>query len=156
MSEPEGARAPLVRLRDLDQVSARVVEDGGRHRTHLERLLGELHPEGSQPVELRADVVHGERRERDAVVYERLLERLGSGVAVRLEEELRAVRLLAGRDGEPLRLTERDLRLLLEAEDAGVEVERLVLIVDEDAGEVDSHVSPLHLAPATDPRSARA
>ena len=70
---------------------------------------------------------------------QRLLERLGRGMAVGLQQQLGSVGILGRDHGQPPVLAERDLGLLHEAEDFGVEPQRLVLVVDEDAGEVDPH-----------------
>src|SRR4051812_42174936 len=153
---PRRERTPSVPLRDLDQVAARVVEDGRRHRAHLEGFLGERDAHRPEPVELRPDVFDGERRERDAVVDEGLLERLRGRVTIGLEEQLRSVGLVPRRDRQPLGVAERDLRLLLEAENTGIEVESLVLVIDEDARQVDPHVIPFPSWAATDRRSVRA
>ena len=57
-------------------------------------LLGEAHAEPAQPLVLGPDVVDGEGGERDAVGDQRLLERLDRRVAVGLEQQLGAVRVL--------------------------------------------------------------
>ena len=90
-------------------------------------------PSAAQPLELGLDVVDGERGEGDPVGDERLLERLGRRVLVRLEEELHAVGHVGRDDGQPSGLADRDVGLLHEAEDVGVERQRLGLVVDEDA-----------------------
>src|SRR5919204_4583737 len=85
------ARAPrrcsLVLARDLDEVAARVVEDSRRHGLHLHGLLGEANAELAESLVLGVDVFDSERRERDAVGHERLLERPHGGIAVGLEHE---------------------------------------------------------------------
>jgi hypothetical protein len=50
----------------LDQVAARVVEYGCRHRARLDRLLGEPDTETAKSLELVPNVVDGERGERMA------------------------------------------------------------------------------------------
>jgi hypothetical protein len=85
----------------LDQVAARVVEDGGRHRARLDRLLGEPDTETTKSLELVPDVVDGERGEWDAVLNQRLLERLRGGMRVRLEQQLGPLWLLWGYDPQP-------------------------------------------------------
>ncbi len=124
---------------DLDQVAAGVVEDGRRDRPHVRRLLGEPHPRRPEPFVLLAHVVHGERREGNPVLHQRPLERTGGGMAVRLEHQLGAVDILRRHDGQPPVLSHRDLDLLHEAEDLRVETQRLVLIVHQDAREIDPH-----------------
>ena len=70
---------------DLDQVAARVIEHGGRDRSHVSRRLREAHPVTYHALVLGRHVVHGERRERDAVFHERLLERARRRVPVGLQ-----------------------------------------------------------------------
>ena len=60
-----------------------------------------------------------------------------------LTRELDAIGILGRDDGQPSGLAERNLGLLHEAEHIGVERERLVLIVDHDAGELDPHAASL-------------
>ena len=86
----------------------------------------------------RVDVVDAERGERDPVGDERVLERLGRRVLVRLEQELDAVGHVGTDDGQPSELADRDVGLGLEAEDVGVERQGLGLVVDEDAGGGDA------------------
>ena len=62
-------------------------------------------------------------------------------MAIRLEEELDAVGRIGRDDGQPSGSAGGDVGLLHEAEDIGVEGERLGLVVDQDAGDVDSHRS---------------
>ena len=68
-----------------------------------------------------------------------VLERPGGRVAVRLEQQLGAVRVLRRDDGQPAGLAHRDVVLLHEPEHVGVEAQRLLLVVDEDAGDDDLH-----------------
>jgi hypothetical protein len=117
----------------LDQVSARVVENGGGHGTHRGGVLRELDTECPEPLELllqssTAKEVNGIPSLTSAA------EGLGGGVRVGFEHQLGPVRVVRRDDREPTVLAERDLGLLLEAEDIGVEVEHLVLVVDEDTG----------------------
>jgi hypothetical protein len=99
----DGHDAPSPRgateLHDLDEVPARVVEDGGRQRAGLHRLLRELDAEAAQARELGADVADRERR--DPVLGERLLERSNRRVRVRLEQQLDVVGLGRRDDGQP-------------------------------------------------------
>ena len=52
------------------------------------------------------------------------------------------VGLLGGDHGQPAVFAERDLGLLHEAEHVGVEAQRLLLVVDQDARQVDPHDVP--------------
>ncbi len=55
------------------------------------------------------------------------------------EQELRAVRVLRGDQGEPEVVTERDVVVDRESKDVGVEGEGGSLVVDVDAGEANLH-----------------
>jgi hypothetical protein len=55
----------------------------------------------AQSLELPLDVIDGKGGERNAVFDQRLLEGLGGGVLVRLEQELGSLGLVGGDDGEP-------------------------------------------------------
>ena len=68
-----------------------------------------------------------------------VLERLRRWVCVGFEDELGAARILRGHHGDPPMLTHRNVVLLLETEDLGIEPQRLVLVVNEHAGQIDSH-----------------
>ncbi len=59
---------------------------------------------------------------------------------VGLEQQLRTVGLGLSDDREPAVLAERDVVLLYEPERFRVELERLLLVVDKDVRDVDSHV----------------
>jgi hypothetical protein len=127
---------------NLDQVSARVVQDGGSHSSHLGRLLREINTECPESLELLVHVMTTKGAEGDPVADERCLKRLGGRMRVGLAHQLGPVWVVSLDDGEPAVLTERDIGLLLEAEDVRVEVKRLVLIVDEDTGQVDAGQDP--------------
>src|SRR5215831_20394749 len=107
-------RCRLFPVRDLDQVSAGVVEHCCGHRSHLGGFLGEPYAELLQPGELGSDVVHGKGRIGDAVADQRLFEHLGSGVRVGFEHQFGAVRIAGRDDRQPAVLAERYLGLLLE------------------------------------------
>src|SRR5690606_10821596 len=128
-----------VLLRDLDQIAAGVVEHGAGHRAHVHRLLGEVHAEGAETLVLGLHVVDGERGERDAVGDQRLLERLRRRVAAGFEHQLRAAGVLGGHHGQPPGLAHRDVALLHEPQDVGVEPQRLLLVVNHHARQVDLH-----------------
>ena len=137
---PDGVAARWLReLDDLDEVAAGVVEDRRGDAAHLGRLLGESHALRPEPIELLLDVVDGEGGRRDPVLDQGLLVRLDGRVPGGFEQELGSVRLFRRHDGQPRGTAEGDVRLLLEAEDVGVEVEGLRLVVDEDARDIDPH-----------------
>src|SRR5690606_37832711 len=56
-------------------VATGVVEDGSGYRSHVGGWLREPHAPGNEPLMLGDDVVDCERRERNAVVHQCLLER---------------------------------------------------------------------------------
>jgi hypothetical protein len=62
-------------LRNRDQVATRIVEHGGRDRSHRDRRLRELDAEALQALVVGANVLDRERRVRDAVGDGGLLER---------------------------------------------------------------------------------
>ena len=63
------------------------------------------------------------------------LERARRRVAVGLEQQLDAVGRLGRHDRQPAVVAQREVGLLLEAQDVRVEPERLLLVVDQDARE---------------------
>src|SRR5690606_10285369 len=71
------------------------------------------------------------------IVHECFFERLHGGMVVRLEYQLRSGRIPGGDHRQPAMLAQRYLGHLHESEDVGVEVKGLVLVVDEDTGQVD-------------------
>ena len=60
-------------------------------------------------------------------------------VGIGFEQQLMTIQIVGGDDGLPTMISEWHFVLLHETEDFGVEGERLVLVVDEDAADVDSH-----------------
>ena len=81
----------------LDQVPAGIGAHGDAHRPRLHRLLREHHAQSLQPGEFSRQIVDFERGERNALLEDRVLERLAGGVGVRLERELEIV--ASGGDG---------------------------------------------------------
>src|SRR5918992_2410678 len=146
----ESSRNQLPLARDLDQVAARVVEDGCRHGARFDRLLREPDTPPTKSLELVPNVVDGKRGEGDAVLDERLLERLRGGVRVWLEKQFGSLWLLWGYDRQPASFAKRYLCLLRKSEHVGVEPQCPVLVVDQDARDVDSHVDA-----SLSPRSQR-
>src|SRR5262245_38203607 len=123
----------------LNQVSARVVEHGRRDRAHLCRFLCERDTKCRKALVLLFDVVDGKGGEGNSVMDKRGLEWFRGRVLVGLEYKLGPFRIVGRYDGEPTMLAEWDLGLLLETQDVGVEAERLLLVVDEDACQFDTH-----------------
>ena len=127
------------RAGDLDQVAAGVVEDGGGDRAHRRRLLGERDAERRQPVELActsstAKDVNGMPSATSAAL---------NGPAAGWSSGSSSSSTPSGSSGETT-VSQRcspigTSCLLHEAEHVGVEAQRLLLVVDEDAGQVDPH-----------------
>src|SRR3954447_13845711 len=136
----DGAHPLSLTAGDLNQVAARVVENSSVNRTHLQGRLGEVHAESCQSGVFCAHTVDGKLLERDAVLDQCLFERLNGWMLARLQEELGPVGLVGGDDREPGELTQRNVLALDEAKLVDIEVERLRLVLDEDAGDVDAHV----------------
>src|SRR5687767_14965177 len=63
-------------------------------------------------------------------------------MAVRFEHQLQIVRTFRRRHRDPARPAHREVLLFLEAEHFGVEAQRLVLIVNKNAVQSNSHESP--------------
>jgi hypothetical protein len=77
-----------------------------------------------------------------AVRDQRVLERLRRWVRVGFEKELSAARIVRAHHGDPPMLTHRNIGLLIETEDLGIEPQRIVLVVNEHAGQIDSNNDP--------------
>ena len=70
-----------------------------------------------------------------------LHERTDRGMGIRLKQKLRPLRVFRGYHGDPGVFAQGNVVLELEAKRFGVKAKRLLLVVHEDAGEVDSHRS---------------
>src|SRR5688572_14991185 len=119
----------LSRLRylvNLDQVAAGVGEDREFHLAREGRFHRELHAGFLESCRLGFNIVYLERRDRDALLEERLLIRFGSGIGVGLEHEFDIIATFGRDECEPTKLAHRDVLALLESEHAGVEIERPV------------------------------
>ena len=92
-----------------------------------------------QPFVLRVDVADEEIRRRYPLLENLLLIRLCGRIAVEFENQLHAFRFFGRNHGEPFVRARLEFVFLLEAENAGVELQGLVLIVDEDARQFDLH-----------------
>ena len=79
--------SPLVSLRDLDQISARVVEHRGGHGSHLCRRLGEPDAKLLETLVFSVDVGDRERGKRDPVGDEGVLEGFDGRVIIRLKQQ---------------------------------------------------------------------
>jgi hypothetical protein len=150
----------VVTAGDLDEVAAGVVEDGRRDRSHLRGFLSEPDSEAGKSFIFRTYVADCEGRHRNPVGGQRRLELLRRRMRVRFEDQLHPVRVLRGDNREPAGRADRDLGLLHEAEKLGIEAQRLVLVVHEDAGEVDPHdpsllAYPGNLVPVSLAQAAR-
>jgi hypothetical protein len=113
------------------------------HRFNGRDLGGGTHRRGSQltkaPIFL-LDVLHLERGRRYPLFEQALLKCLSDGIGVGLERQLQIGRPFRRDDGDPPVLPDRKIVLRHETEHACVEREGLVLIVDQNARQLDSHV----------------
>ena len=92
----DGRISSLTLSGNLEEIAARVIQNGGCHRSHERRLLRKANAEPAQPFVLTFDVIHCEGGEGDAVLNERGFERLGGWVLVGLENQLNAVGIVGG------------------------------------------------------------
>jgi len=127
-------------LHDLDEIAASVVEHGRGHLPHRDWRLREAHTEAREPPMLRRDIVDREGSEGDAVRQQGRLERLRGRMRIGLEHELDAVRILRRHHGQSAMLAHRHILLALEAEHLGVEAQRLLLVIDQEARHDDPHL----------------
>ena len=126
-------------LLDLDEVAAGVVEDRGDDGAEVGWGLDEVHAFCLETLVFGLDVVDGEGGAGNAVRHNGVYERTDRGMVIRLKQKLRPLGVFRGYHGDPGVLAQGDVVLELEAKRFGVEAERLLLVVHEDAGEVDSH-----------------
>src|SRR5687767_3955256 len=119
-----------------------VGEDGDRHGPGGRRFFRERDALRGQSRELAGDVCDFERGEWNALGKHRLLKCPAGRIGVRLQSKLEVIASFGRYDRDPSVLADRDVVLLLEAEDVRVEPERFSLIVDHDARELDAHRYP--------------
>src|SRR4029453_6414996 len=127
------------RLVQLNEIPTGVRADGDGDRTLTIRYLGEHDAELAEATVFVFEVVDLERRCRNALLEQRLLERPAGGIGIRLQRQFEVSWPVRGDDGNPAVLANRNVVLLHEAEHLRVERQRLVLIVDHDARQLDSH-----------------
>jgi hypothetical protein len=80
-----------VLLCDLNQIAARVVENGRRYRTHVRRRLRETDADFGQSSIFGRDVIDAKRREGYSVLHKGFLERPCCGVLIGFKEQFDAV-----------------------------------------------------------------
>ncbi len=122
---------------ELDEVAARVVEDGDDGGTDVVRRLGERDPRLGQSGVLGLDVVHRELSQRDPVFGESVPVGLDRRVTGWLQHQLWPLRTVRRDDGQPEIVSERDLVVFDEAEYLGIELQRGSLVVYVETGEMD-------------------
>lgn len=91
------------------------------------------------------DIVDLEGIGRDAVSNQGFFIFGHCGMAAWFQQKLRAIRLAFAGHGQPAIVSKRDIFLWLEAEDLGVEFQRLVLIIDENLCYMDFYGRSLKL-----------
>ena len=119
------ATTGLRRLVQLNQVAAGVREHGERHRSGLCRLPCERDALRGQSGELARDVGHLEGGEWNALRKHRFLKRLAGRIGIRFQGEFQVVGPFRRGDRDPSVLADRNVVLLLEAQDLRVEPQAL-------------------------------
>ena len=120
---------------DGDEVSARVVEHRHDRCSDINGLHSEFHAERSQPFVLCVDVLDSELRHRYAIAAQCISIRGDRRMHRRFEQQLSAVGVSRRGHRRPEVLAHRDVVFLLETQHAGIELEGLLLVIDENAGE---------------------
>jgi hypothetical protein len=85
------------------------------------------------------DIIHSERSRRNAIFYQSLLEWTHGRMTVGFEQKFGTLGLFCSHHSEPFSFSQWDVCFLDEAEDLCVKLKRLILIVDKDTGDMDSH-----------------
>src|SRR5271165_5503797 len=129
-------------MRDLNEISARVVKHRDGRSRSLGRLFRELHAQRLEPVVLFLDIPDEEICGRYPAAMDPLLIGLRRRVEAlaSLKDQLHAFRFFGGDHREPSVIpTAGKIMFLLEAKHDGVELQCLFLVVDKNAGEFDLH-----------------
>src|SRR5579863_5918140 len=135
---------PARQLGELNQIAAGVLQHrddrgghvGGRHR--------ELRTAGLDPLIVALDVVGEEHGRGLALLKQRQLIRLGRGIVVQSQLQLRAVWLVGRCHGQPAKRAITEIGLFGKTQYLRIEAQSLVLIVHVYAGQFYFHlVSPL-------------
>ena len=101
-----------VEVRDLNEISARIVKHRDGRSCRLRRLLGERHAVLLQPRVLLLDVSDEEISSGYSLPKDLLLIRLRGRVFVGLENQLQALWFFRGDDGEPFVFSRSELVFL--------------------------------------------
>jgi len=128
-----------IKVSDLYEISAGVVKDGDGGSGRFGWFLGEGDAVLLEICVLFLNVGDEEIGGGDSLLMDLLLEGFRSRILIEFENKLYAFRFVGRDHGEPLVGAGGKLVFLLEAEFLGVELEGLVLVVNEDAGEFDLH-----------------
>src|SRR5215831_12224042 len=116
------------------------------HGTPVHRGSREPDARGTETLILRMNLPDFKGRKGDSIRHERALERADGVMSVGLENEFRPVRFVRPDHGSPTHVAHRDFGLFPESKRFRVELERLVLIIYEHAGQYDLHCPFLSLA----------
>src|SRR5579863_8840420 len=130
-------------LGELNEVAAGVLQHRNGRAGHIGGRHGELGAVGLDPLVVALDVVGEEHCGGLALLKNRLLIRLGGGVRVQRQLQLRALRLLGRRHGQPAVGALAEIGFLGKAQYLRIEAQGLRLVVHVHAGHFDFHfVSP--------------
>jgi hypothetical protein len=128
-----------IEMSDLYEISAGVVKDSDGGSGRFGWFLGEGYAVLLEIRVLFLNIGDEEIGRRNSLLMDLLLEGFRSRILIEFENKLYAFRFFRGDDGEPFVGAGGKFVFLLEAEFLGVELEGLVLVVDEYAGEFDLH-----------------
>src|ERR1700722_13978845 len=116
-------------LGELNEVAAVVVQHRNGRAGHVGRRHREHGAAGLDPLVVALDVVGVEHGRGLALLKYRLLIRLGCGVVVQRQLQLRAVRLLGRGHGQPAKWAVTEIGFLGKAQYLRIEAQGLVLVV---------------------------
>ena len=119
-----------IRLRETDEIPARVIERRHRHRAEVFRLTHECDAQTSESRVFLLNVIRDERRRWNLRFVQRLLIDACWRKAHRLEHQLHTKHTVRRRQSQPAIRTHRDVGARFEAKNRCVEPKRPVLIID--------------------------
>jgi hypothetical protein len=116
---------------DLNEISAGVFKYSDGRSCRLGWFLGKCHAVLLESLVFLLDVCDEEIGRGNPLPMDLLLIGPGRGVLVKFEDQLHAFWFFRGDDGEPSVFPSREIHFLNEAQNVGVKLQRLVLIVNE-------------------------
>ena len=127
----------VVHLDDLNQVSARIVENSHANRSRVHWFHSEPDAKIAQSPIFRVEVVDAKRSGGDAIRNKSVLVGFSCRMATRFQQQFHSSGILFRYDGEPAIFAHRYVVLWDKAEDPGVEIQGLGLVVDQDACDIE-------------------